>query len=144
MGISKRFLSFFTLFLYYPGLYQIKFYSEYFFCSFPIAYNSGIHGYRTVPVSSAGITLPPFPHSLYGTPAEKRSKPAIIGGPIQIRPKLPFVGPFEGNYNSFLHFFFRNKIYECVKNYILPLEKFISVIFFYSFHLWKNIANQLF
>lgn len=62
-----------------------------------IAYNSGIHGYRTVPVSSSGITLPPFPKSLYVTSAEKRSKPAIIGGPtIQIRPKLPFVGPIEG------------------------------------------------
>ena len=41
--------------------------------------------------------MPPFPKSLYVTSADKRSKPAIIGGPkIQIRPKLPFVGPIEG------------------------------------------------
>lgn len=67
-----------------------------------IAYNSGIHGYRTVPVSSSGITLPPFPKSLYATSAEKRSKPAIFGGPtIQIRPKLPFVGPIEESNRDF-------------------------------------------
>ena len=39
-----------------------------------VAYNSGKNGHRTVPLSSSGIVLPPFPYSLYGNVNQARAK----------------------------------------------------------------------
>ena len=38
-----------------------------------VAYNSGKNGHRTVPLSSSGIVLPPFPYSLYGNVNQART-----------------------------------------------------------------------
>ena len=69
-----------------------------------VAYNSGIGGYRTLPLASASIDLPKFPYSLYNDNVQSRTNgepqlytPGGRRGAVQSRPApLPAKPPHKG------------------------------------------------